>query len=61
MQDDKFHKIETQLEVIKSEKANIIQESLKKDQLLDSIFSKSEDLKRAVIKNKQIMIIKIVF
>lgn len=48
MQDDKFHKIETQLEVIKNEKATIIQESLKKDQLLDSIFSKSEDLKKAV-------------
>jgi hypothetical protein len=48
IQDDKFHKIETQLDIIKSEKASIIQESLKKDQVLDSIFSKSENLKIAV-------------
>ena len=50
MQEDKFNKIETQLEVIKNEKANIIQETLVKDTILDNIYSKSENLKKAVRK-----------
>ena len=52
MKNDKFEKIESQLESIKKEKLQIIEKAQEKDHLLDLIMPKSENLKRTVLFNK---------